>query len=76
MRTLDTAAPGSLSAPIAITGLPMGVKIGPIDFRPTATQEQLFGLGSNDQLYFINHTNGVASAVGPPQAFTGNVLRV
>jgi hypothetical protein len=56
------AAPGVLLGVVAITGLDPGEDILAIDFRPATGQ--LYGLGSNSQLYVINLVTGAASPVG------------
>jgi hypothetical protein len=47
----------------AITGLPAGVKLQGIDFRP-ATGD-LYGVGSDSVVYRINPSTGIAVAEGP-----------
>ena len=49
-------------ATIAITGLPAGERILAIDVRPATGQ--LYGLGSSNRLFVINHETGAAIAVG------------
>jgi len=56
--SFDSATPGTISAPIAITGIGAET-IFDIDIRP-ATQA-LYGLGSAGNLYIINRTTGVAT---------------
>jgi Domain of unknown function (DUF4394) len=53
----------------AITGLPAGVKLQGIDFRP-ATGD-LYGVGSDSVFYRVNPWTGIAVAEGP--AFTPTV---
>lgn len=65
--SFNATTPGTVSAPIAITGLAAGEHVKSIDFRP-ATGE-LYGLAINSaatlgRLYVINTTTGVATAVG------------
>jgi Domain of unknown function (DUF4394)/FG-GAP-like repeat len=64
----DSATPGTVSAPQAITGLQTGENIVGIDFRPA--NGQLYGLGSSSRLYTINITTGAATIVGAAGAFT------
>ncbi len=64
----DSATPGMVSTPIAITGLQTGENILGIDFRPV--NGQLYGLGSSSRLYSINITTGAATAIGAAGAFT------
>ncbi|MDQ3474630.1 MAG: DUF4394 domain-containing protein, partial [Acidobacteriota bacterium] len=64
------SANSAVTTPVTITGLPGGVTILGIDFRPTTASAsintgQLFGLGSNSSLYTINPFTGVATLVGP-----------
>lgn len=60
----NTTASNMLEATVNITGVPSGVSIISIDFRPATGQ--LYGLGSNSQLYIINVVSGAATAVGTP----------
>jgi hypothetical protein len=64
----DSATPGTISAPLTITGLQTGENILGIDFRPV--NGQLYGLGSTSRLYTINITTGAATAIGAAGAFT------
>ena len=66
----DSATPGTVSAPLTVTGLQAGENILGIDFRPA--NGQLYGLGSTSRLYLINLTTGAAAAVGTAGAFTLN----
>jgi hypothetical protein len=63
----NPAAPGTISTPVAITGIAAGQTIAGTDFRP-ATGE-LYALGydasnGNAQLYTINISTAVATSVG------------
>jgi len=61
----NAATPGTVAAPIGITGLQAGETIVGIDFRP-ATGE-LFGVGvtgTTGRIYRIDVTTGVATVVG------------
>jgi hypothetical protein len=58
----DSATPGMVSAPVAITGVQTGENILGIDFRPA--NGLLYGLGSSGRLYTINATSGAATQVG------------
>lgn len=66
--TIDNpAVPTLISAPVAITGLAPGQSIAGIDFRPNTGE--LYALGynaatGNAQLYTLNTTTAVATAVG------------
>jgi hypothetical protein len=62
----DARSPERLKDIRAITGLPGGVKLGGIDFRP-ATGD-LYGVGSDSVVYRVNPRTGIAVAEGP--AFT------
>jgi Domain of unknown function (DUF4394) len=62
----DARNPERLKDIRAITGLPGGVKLGGIDFRP-ATGD-LYGVGSDSVVYRVNPRTGIAVAEGP--AFT------
>lgn len=55
----DTAAPGTGSTAIAISGLSAGDSVLGIDFRPT--NGVLYGLGTSGRLYTINSTTGAAT---------------
>ena len=58
--------PGDIRGLQAITGLPAGVKLAGLDFRP-ATGD-LYGVGSDSVVYRLNPRTGIAVAEGP--AFT------
>ncbi len=60
--SFDSATPGTVSAPVAISGLQAGESILGIDFRPA--NGMLYGLGSTSRLYTINASTGAATAVG------------
>src|SRR5262249_54799151 len=74
--SFDSATPGTITAPVAITGLGATEHVEDIDFRPRTGQ--LFGstvstgvVGSgNISTYVINPVTGVATLVGS----TGNLL--
>jgi hypothetical protein len=68
--TFDSATPGAVSAPVAITGLSAGEFLVAIDRRPATGQ--LYGLGSASHLYVINTVTGSATQVGSSGAFTLN----
>jgi hypothetical protein len=55
--------PGRIRDILAITGLPAGVTLRGIDFRP-ATGD-LYGVGSDSVVYRINPWTGIAVAEGP-----------
>lgn len=65
--SFDIATPGTFTATVPITGFTAGQTIVGIDFRPNTGE--LFALGYNPtgtqaQLYTINRTTGVVTAVG------------
>jgi len=66
--TFDSATPGVVTAPVAITGLGAGEILVAIDRRPATGQ--LYGLGSASRLYVINTVTGAATQVGSSGAFT------
>ena len=59
--TFDSATPGTVSAPIPVTGLQVGENLVGIDYR--TSNSQLVGVGSTSRLYTIDPTTGVATAV-------------
>ncbi|MBC7587060.1 MAG: DUF4394 domain-containing protein, partial [Chitinophagaceae bacterium] len=59
---LNAKTGSTINASANITGLPGGVNIVSIDFRPATGQ--LYGLGSDSRLYVINYDNGSAIAIG------------
>jgi hypothetical protein len=58
----DSATPGTIANGVAITGLAQNETIQGIDFRPAGGA--MFALGSQNRLYTINQTTGVATLVG------------
>lgn len=58
----DSATPGTVSSPLAITGLGAGEQLLGIDFRP-ATPGVLVGLGSGGNVYSINPNTGAATSI-------------
>jgi hypothetical protein len=62
----DARSPERLKDIRGITGLPAGVKLGGIDFRPLTGD--LYGVGSDSVVYRVNPRTGIAVAEGP--AFT------
>ena len=68
--TFDTATPGTISNGFAISGFASAIEniIG-IDFRPATGQ--LFAMGSFGQLYTVNTSNAVLTAVGSPTTIDG-----
>ena len=58
--SFDSAAPGTTSTPVSITGVSTG-SIVDIDFSPV--NASLYGMASNGDLYKINTATGVATLV-------------
>src|SRR6267142_5225241 len=56
--TFDSATPGTVSAPISITGIGSETLFD-IDIRPA--DKQLYGLSSAGRIYTINQTTGAAT---------------
>lgn len=75
----SAGTPGTATTPVAITGLTLGQTIAGVDYRPNTGE--LYALGYNvlttdAQLYTINATTGVATAVGASVMLdlgTGNI---
>jgi truncated hemoglobin YjbI len=61
--TFDSKTPGTVSTPVAITGLGAGENLVGITIRPA--NGKLYGLGSTSRLYEINRTTGAATGIGP-----------
>lgn len=60
--SFDSAAPGTIGANVAITGLQAGETLLAIDRRPA--DGVLYGMGSSDLIYTIDTATGAAAAVG------------
>src|SRR4029079_18534350 len=58
----DSATPGTISTPVAITGLQTSETLVGIDVRPS--DGLLYGVGSTSRLYTIHTVSGVATQVG------------
>ena len=68
--TFDTATPMTISSGLAISGLASANEnIVGIDFRPATGQ--LFAMGSFGQLYTVNTSNAVLTAVGSATTIDG-----
>jgi hypothetical protein len=67
LSQFQTTTPGTVSSPIAITGLVAGDTLLAIDFRPA--NGQLYGVSSSGRMYTINTATGVATQVGPGPSF-------
>lgn len=71
--SFDSASPGNLAFIGGISGIVAGHTLRGIDFRPA--DGQLYAIssaGSAAQLYTIDTSTGVATAVGPALTLTGN----
>jgi hypothetical protein len=66
--TFNSAAPGTVQNTAPITGIGSGETILGIDIRPANLQ--LYGLGSQNNVYTINPMTGAAIRVGAGGAFT------
>ncbi|MDQ6808616.1 MAG: DUF4394 domain-containing protein [Verrucomicrobiota bacterium] len=66
--SFDSAAPGTITKSVSVTGLASGTSLVAIDFRPATGG--LYGLSSDSRIYSINDQTGVATAVGSAGAFT------
>jgi len=62
LLSFDSATPGTISTPKAVTSLQSGENLLAIDFRPT--NGALYALGSTSRLYTINLSTGAATQVG------------
>lgn len=60
----NTASPGIIIRNVPITNLQPGETILGVDIRPA--NKLLYGLGSSNQLYIINHVSGAAIRIGAP----------
>jgi len=60
--SFNSITPGTISTPVAITGLQAGENILGMDFRPAT--RTLFAIGSTSRVYIINTTTGAATMVG------------
>ena len=74
--TFNATTPGTLTATVPITGLTAGQTLVGLDVRPNTGQ--LFALGYNPatttaQLYILNATTGVLTAVGAATGFALNL---
>lgn len=65
--TVDSAAPGTITASRAITGLRAGDSLLGLDYRP-ASNRVIYSTGVSGQLYAINPFTGAATQVGAPIA--------
>ncbi len=72
---VDSAAPGTVTSTVVLTGLRVNETILGFDYRPSSPRV-LYGLGSGGQLYAINPLNGSAAAVGAPNLLVGTAAGV
>lgn len=71
--SFDSATPGTMSNPIAVTGVVSGQTLQSIDFRPATGQlYALSSAGTSAQLYTVNLTTGALTAIGSGFTLTGN----
>ncbi|MFN0132448.1 MAG: DUF4394 domain-containing protein [Phycisphaerales bacterium] len=61
--SFDTSTPGTIISGFAITGLASNEQISGIDLRPN--DGFIYGLGSQNNLYRLNPSNGAATLVNP-----------
>lgn len=65
LLTLDSATPGTVSAPLPVTGLQAGEELVAIDRRPATGQ--LYAMTKQSRLYTIDESSGAATQVGSGQ---------
>lgn len=71
--SFDSATPGVMSNPIAISGLVGGQTLRSIDFRPAnGSLYAVSSSGAQAQLYTVNLATGVLTTVGSGFTLTGN----
>jgi hypothetical protein len=75
LLNFDSATPGTVSAPLAITGLGGGEQILGIDFRP-ATPGVLVGVGSSGAAYTLNLSTGAATSIISGLGLSGTAFGV
>jgi hypothetical protein len=63
--TFDSSTPGTVSAPLTVTGLVAGEELVAIDRRPATGQ--LYGMTKQSRLYTIDEVSGAATQVGTGQ---------
>ena len=75
--TFDSASPTSFTLGASLSGLVAGHAIRAIDFRPSnATLYAISSSGSTGQLYTVNLTSGLLTAVGSGFALPGSDTRL
>lgn len=72
---VDSAAPGTITSTLALTGINGNETLLGIDYRP-ASSRVLYGVSNTGQLYAINPLTGAASAVGALNAVFGTAAGV
>jgi len=60
ITTFDSASPGTITAPIPVTGLVANDVLQDIDIRPF--NAQLYAAGSSGTIYIIDPATGIATA--------------
>ncbi|MGI4879748.1 MAG: DUF4394 domain-containing protein [Janthinobacterium lividum] len=73
--TIDSAAPGTITSTVALTGLPNNQTLLDIDYRPSSPRV-LYGVSNLGQVYAINPLNGSATAVGTPTPINGTAAGI
>lgn len=73
LLTVDSAAPGTVTKTVTVSGLTAGELLIGLDYRPATGG--LYALGGSSRLYLINADTGVATALGAAGAFTLNGTR-
>lgn len=73
--SVDSAAPGTITNTVVLTGLNGNETLLGIDYRP-ASSRVLYGISTVGQLYAINPRTGAATAVGTPNAVFGTAAGV
>jgi hypothetical protein len=68
LETFNSATPGTVTAPVPITGLAGGESLVGIDFRPLTGA--LVGVSNQSRMYQISTGTGVATQIGMNGSFT------
>lgn len=72
---VDSAAPGTITSTLALTGLNGNEQLLGFDYRP-ASPRVLYGVSNVGQVYAINPLNGAATAIGAAAAINGTAAAV
>lgn len=72
---VDSAAPGTITSTIVLTGLNGNEQLVGFDYRP-ASPRVLYGVSNIGQVYAINPLNGAATAIGTPVPINGTAAGV